>query len=320
MRQPEPALCCYIAVDWGTSHLRAYCCQLSRNGEVTVLGSLTGPGVKKVQTDFKSTLLTLIAPWLAQYGQLPVYLAGQIGSSIGWLETAYLACPIRPEQILQHPQSLVCDHYQISIMPGLSCRLPGQQFDAMRGEELQILGLCQMYPEYEQGEHLLCLPGTHTKWVLLRDGVIEYFKTALTGELFDLLCHQSVLLPKLAPTEPFCWRSFATGAAHSLHQQQPDLLHSLFSVRSRQLFAGESATEGRAYLSGLLIGSDIKAAMQAVEWQFPAEVVLIGNPLLRQCFSQALTSMAIDTMSIDVTAATLAGFARVALAQQLMPD
>ncbi len=324
----------YIAVDWGTSHLRAYLCQIQFDRltdvdqhalllqspqhplsqalpQVVLLGKVTGPGVGKKNTDFSKTLQQAIAPWLAEFGDVPVLLAGQIGSSIGWHETAYLPCPIVPEQMLGTGLQFGCSGMQLTILPGLCCRLASQQFDVMRGEELQILGFLQLNPQFRQGEHVLCLPGTHTKWVLLRDGVIEYFKTAMTGELFDLLSRQSVLIQQPCPPEQLDWAAFAQGSHFTLTADAGNLVHGLFSVRTRQLFGGENGAQACAYLSGMLIGSDVRAALHATDWQLNAQtsVVVIGGYPLLECFRKVLQEVGIEPVTADVTTCTLQGFA-----------
>lgn len=314
----------YIAVDWGTSHLRAYLCQIQvepqtqRDQQVLLLDKVTGPGVGKRKNDFAQTLQQAIAPWLAEYGNLPVLLAGQIGSSIGWHETAYLPCPIKPEQILGTGFQFSSAELQLTILPGLCCRLASQHFDVMRGEELQILGFLQLNPQYRQGEHLLCLPGTHTKWVLLRAGVIEYFKTAMTGELFDLLSRHSVLIQQPCPPEQMDWAAFRQGSDFTLTADAGNLVHGLFSVRTRQLFGGENGAQACSYLSGMLIGSDVRAALHATDWQLTADssVVVIGGFPLLDCFSKVLQSVGIEPTVADVTTCTLRGFATEFLFQQ----
>lgn len=315
----------YIAVDWGTSHLRAYLCQIEHSSvaqtQVLLIATATGPGVGKKNTDFPQTLHQAIAPWLAEFGDLPILLAGQIGSSIGWHETAYLPCPIVPEQILGSGLPLSCTGMQVRILPGLCCRLANQQFDVMRGEELQIVGFLRLYPEFRRGEHLLCLPGTHTKWVLLRDGVILYFKTAMTGELFDLLSRQSVLIQQPCPPEQLDWAAFAEGSQFTLNAAAGHLVHGLFSVRTRQLFGGKTGAEACAYLSGMLIGSDVRAALHTSDWQLDAatSVVVIGGYPLLACFSQVLQQVGIEPLTADVTSCTLQGFAAEFLHQQQLP-
>ena len=138
----------FIAVDWGTSHLRAYLCKAGEGSELTLIDQCDGPGVVKVNQHFQQTLIHAITPWTAQYGVLPIYIAGQITSTIGWHETPYLECPINPEGLLDAAVSFECEGHAINALPGTKCTLQNTLIDVMRGEELQILGfLKQKGPE-----------------------------------------------------------------------------------------------------------------------------------------------------------------------------
>jgi 2-dehydro-3-deoxygalactonokinase len=249
-----------------------------------------------------------ISPWEFEYGKLPVLMAGQIGSSIGWKETPYLASPISPQELAKSCVNFECNGYNITVIPGLSCKLENTNYDCMRGEELQILGWLQLAEQNQVGRHLVCLPGTHTKWVLVEDGKIKLFKTALTGELFDLIVNHSVLIQEKATV--FNQEAFNSGAVFTLNSETGSLIHGLFSVRSRQLFGQLSADEATSYLSGLLIGSDVRAAINATEWNLTKmdKVSVIGAPHLSSCFSSVLNSQLIATEICQVTTTTLLGF------------
>lgn len=300
----------FIAVDWGTSHLRAYLCQYSQDKQLQLLDQGCGPGVVKIDTDFKTTLLKCISPWRQQYGALPILMAGQINSSIGWKVTPYLDCPLRPQEISNSCLGFDCEGHRITLLPGVRCALQNNLQDVMRGEELQILGFLQLQPSYSTGSILLCLPGTHTKWVQLTDGQISCFKTAMTGELFDLLCHQSVLIQQESAQGDFDWAAFEQGCEFTLSSDSGNFVHGLFSVRTRQLSGEMTSLQAKAYLSGVLIGSDVRAAKHAKEWQLTqgSEVVVIGSTRLNRCFATALSSIGVKCREFDVQSATLSGF------------
>ena len=297
-----------IAVDWGTSHLRAFLCEINADKTLTSKEEANGLGVNKVVDSFEKTLLDCIKPWVKQHGKLPIYMMGQIGSSIGWKETEYLPCPTKLGNIPSKCTNFVCAGHQISIVPGLSCRLKNDNYDVMRGEELQVLGWLQLKAENSSNTHLVCLPGTHTKWVLINNGSIELFKTAMTGELFDLLTNHSILIKKNHAV--FDEVSFQKGADFTLKSELGSFTHGLFSVRSKQLFGELTDSQAYSYLSGLLIGSDVRAAMNAEEWQSAdlSEVTIIGAPHLSQQFSQVLNMHGIKTNICKVTDMTLLGF------------
>jgi 2-dehydro-3-deoxygalactonokinase len=298
----------FIAVDWGTSRLRAFLCKVKTDGSLKLVTRSVGLGVSKSALSFEETLMECISPWEFEYGKLPVLMAGQIGSSIGWKETPYLASPISPQELAKSCVNFECNGYNITVIPGLSCKLENTNYDCMRGEELQILGWLQLAEQNQVGRHLVCLPGTHTKWVLVEDGKIKLFKTALTGELFDLIANHSVLIQEKATV--FNQEAFNSGAVFTLNSETGSLIHGLFSVRSRQLFGQLSADEATSYLSGLLIGSDVRAAINATEWNLTKmdKVSVIGAPHLSSCFSSVLNSQLIATEICQVTTTTLLGF------------
>ena len=297
-----------VAVDWGTSHLRAFLCKVNSDKTLLLTDNATSLGVNKVINSFEQTLFDCIAPWVVQYGKMPIFMMGQIGSSIGWKETLYLPCPIQPNDIVANCITFHCSGHDITITPGLSCQLSNDNYDVMRGEELQVLGWLQQNPQHFSGTHLICLPGTHTKWVLIKSGKIELFKTAMTGELFDLLSNQSILIQKVQSI--FDQGSFIKGADFTLKSERGSFTHGLFSVRSKQLFGELSHSQATSYLSGLLIGSDVRAAMNAEEWQLSqlGEVSIIGETHLSEQFSQVLKMHGMKTHLYKVNDMTMLGF------------
>jgi 2-dehydro-3-deoxygalactonokinase len=297
-----------VVVDWGTSHLRAFLCQVNNDNTLCLSDKATSLGVNKVVNSFEQTLFDCIAPWVVQYGKIPIFMMGQIGSSIGWKETNYLPCPTELGDIASQCVNFSCAGHEIAIIPGLSCHLSNDNYDVMRGEELQVLGWLQQNPQHFIGTHLICLPGTHTKWVLIKAGKIELFKTAMTGELFDLLTNHSILIQKSDAL--FDQPSFQKGADFTLKSERGSFTHGLFSVRSKQLFGELTNSQATSYLSGLLIGSDVRAAMNAEEWQLSqlGEVSIIGAKRLSHQFSQVLKIHGIKTNICKVTEMTLLGF------------
>lgn len=297
-----------IGIDWGTTHLRAYLCDISTSGDTHLIAVEKGLGVSKQLLSFEDSLFDCIDPWLKLYGKLPIYLCGQIGSSIGWHEAPYLPCPINPHKIKNDFLSFIVRGHKVSIIPGISCCLGENDFDVMRGEELQILGWLKLNPTHQKGQYLLCLPGTHTKWVLLVDGEIQLFKTAMTGELFDLLSTQSILIQKNGSS--FNLDSFLNGANKTLNSELGAFSHSLFSVRSKQLFSKLNENNAASYLSGFLIGSDVRAAINALQWNMQnfQSIEIIGAPHLSDCFAQVLSLKNIKSRVHNVEKITLLGF------------
>jgi 2-dehydro-3-deoxygalactonokinase len=233
---------------------------------------------------------------------LPAVLAGMVGSSIGWREVPYLRCPAKPSAIADAALRFEAGGRAIAILPGLSCRGKTGAPDVLRGEETQILGALRLHPQLTKGRHLLCLPGTHTKWVAVTDGAVSQFQTALTGELFELLRRHSVLARDSGEVDGQS-PAFALGLESA--RQKADLLHLLFSARSRAV-TGEMAKEDAAsYLSGLVLGKDVATAQALFDLDGPVQ--LICTPLLAALYGKALATYDVKSSVIDGDRAALAG-------------
>ena len=204
-----------------------------------------------------------------------------IGSRQGWLEAPYVPCPATPAQIAARLVSLqASDGARIHIVPGLSCRNARGIPDVMRGEETQLLGVIEA-----GGDALWVLPGTHSKWARSAGGRIDAFATYMTGELYALLCNHSIL-GRLMPAGPHAdLKAFARGVSCGL-SADAELPRKLFSTRTLGLF-GEVPAQGLAdYLSGLLLGAEIRDAL--AQWPSSAELGLIGEPELCARYRRAL--------------------------------
>ena len=297
----------FVAGDWGTSHLRLFLCDA--NG--VALDTSTGPGAAEVTGRFASVFSSLTARWDARHGALPAVLCGMVGSTIGWAEAPYVACPAKPEQIVAACVELPGG--DIRIVPGLSCRNACDAPDFLRGEETQILGALHLVSALRTGRWLVCLPGTHTKWVILEDGWVREFLSAPTGELFALLRDHSVLVRKHDDADDRTdAESFNKAVRHCNEFPQAQVLHRLFECRGRQLSGEFSAQAASAYLSGLLVASDVNGALHALSSYITARTVyLIGSPELTQLYASALASSGYDTFQVDGVAASLAGLSQV---------
>ncbi len=295
----------FIAGDWGTTHLRLALC----DAEGVALESRSGPGAAESAGQFAAIFGSLTADWDSQHGNLPAVLCGMVGSSLGWVQAPYLPCPARPEQIAAACTAIE-DTPRIHVVPGLSCRNRFGAPDVLRGEETQLLGALTLVEELRTGPQLACLPGTHTKWVVLQDGQVHDFFTAPTGELFAVLRDHSVLVRH--SRETFETEAFQKGLASVAAQPTTQILHRLFECRSRPLSSEWPATSASAYLSGLLIGSDVHGALRVLSSAFaPRNVVLVGAPQLTQLYASACAAIGLDTRQLDGATASLAGLTQV---------
>ena len=281
----------WIAVDWGTSNLRAWA--MGPSGPLAEATSDAGMGKLKPD-EFEPALLRLISPWLSR--KTPVLACGMVGARQGWAEARYRAVPCTPVDaagILQVPTH--DPRITFHIAPGLS---QGRPADVMRGEETQVAGVLALHPGFDG---VICHPGTHSKWVQVSAGEVVSFQTFMTGELFALLSTQSVLRHGMA--EGWDDASFDAGLSDAL--SRPDRIAArLFSLRAEFLLHGLTPSQARARLSGLLIGIELAGAKP---YWLGQKVMLVGATALAASYTRALGSQGVAPETLDATACTLAG-------------
>ncbi|QNM95706.1 2-dehydro-3-deoxygalactonokinase [Chitinimonas koreensis] len=276
-----------IAVDWGTSSFRAY--RLDESGAVREQRSAAA-GLLACRGGFEAVLAQQLAGW----DDAGVVMAGMIGSRGGWLEVPYLACPAGAPEIAAGMREVVAPSLsgrRVWIVPGLAHQPAAAPPEVMRGEETQVLGL--LGDLAGTGPHWLCLPGTHGKWVCVEDGRIVSLRTAMTGELYALLRRHS-LLAALMPAsggpddadgdDP---AAFERGVAAS--KAPGGLAHQLFGVRSQGLLGTLAAEQAPSYLSGLLIGHELRGLLPAGT----RSVQLIGGADLVRRYALALALLGV---------------------------
>ena len=285
----------WIAVDWGTSNLRAWA--MSGDGRV-LAEAVSDDGMGKLAREsFEPALLRLIAPWLD--GRPPVVACGMVGSRQGWCEAAYRTVPCAPLDRAALVLAPVSDpRLRVSIAPGLKQTTPP---DVMRGEETQIAGALRLMPGYDG---VLCLPGTHSKWVQISAGEVVSFQTYMTGEMFALLSEASVLRHGM---QGGGWDDAAFDSAVSDALSRPERLGArLFALRAEGLIAGLSPQAARARLSGLLIGVELAGARP---YWLGQRVTLIGAETLSAAYARALSLQGVEALRLSATDCTLAGLA-----------
>lgn len=288
----------FIALDWGTTSFRAYLV----DHDAHVLESRSGAdGILSVKDGgFAVVLERHIGDWDKA---LPVLAAGMITSKQGWIEVPYCACPAGLIEIAaalrRHRTQSGRD---IAFVPGLSVRAAHDAPDVMRGEETQILGAAT--------DGVFVLPGTHSKWVHVRDGRIANFTTFMTGEVFAAL-RQHTILGRLMTAEEHDRDSFERGVRLGL--ARPDLLlHSLFSVRTLGLFDEIGGAHLASYLSGLLLGCEIAAARTEPSGDGP--LTILGSEALTARYGEALALAGLEAKSgpPDITVNGLARIGKAA--------
>ena len=291
-----PAL---IAVDWGTTRLRAWL--VSADG--TVLDrTASDDGILSVPAGgFPATLLGRVGPWLERHGRLPVAMAGMVGSRNGWVEVPYVDCPAGiPRLASALTRVPLGDGIDALIVPGLITRDADGTPDVMRGEETKIAGA-----GLDDGGGVM--PGTHGKWARLAAGVVEGFATFMTGELYAALIG-STILGRLAE-EPDDPAGFARGLAAV--RRPGGLTHQLFAARTLVLAGDMPGTQVRPYLSGLLVGTELDQGLALAAGR---DLVLVADGAFAESYGAAFAPLGVPVRCCDPEDVFLRGLARIVAA------
>ena len=296
-----------LGIDWGTSSLRG--ALLDERGRALVQRE-SPQGLLHVPAGAWARVFEeAFADWLARHPGLPVLMCGMVGSRQGWVEAPYCACPARAADLAARLAWV--QPGRIAIVPGLWCEADGMP-DVMRGEETQTLGALQLLGLGSAAAVTLVLPGTHSKWVRVREGCVTGFATQMSGECYALMRRQSILARTLPADEPpFDGDAFDAGIDRA--GATGGLLHHLFGVRSLALVDRRDAPGLASYLSGLVIGEELRAQPLPAG----AEVVVVGSALLAARYARALARRGHPTRSAgpEATWAGLAALARAAVAR-----
>ena len=300
---PAPAL---IGVDWGTTALRG--ALLAADG--TVLAEHAAPrGLLSIEPGtWAAAFEAEFGAWRAAHPAIPCLMAGMVGSRQGWAEAPYCPCPAGLDDLAD--RLLWLQPGRLAIVPGLSVEHASAQDaghdappDVMRGEETQVFGALQ---GLGLSHATLVLPGSHSKWVTVQAGRITGFASHLTGECYALLRQHSILARTL-PGDDSDWQPAAFDRGVTQAARPGGLLHHLFGVRALALFDRQSPAEGASYLSGLLIGEELRAAAPAAG----GHVVLVGSPALTARYQRALAGCGVVAQTVAAEA-TWRGLAALA--------
>lgn len=266
----------FVAVDWGTSSLRG--ALIDEAGHV--LDERHAPrGILGVPAGgFLAAFDELFGDWMAPADRRCL-ISGMAGSRQGWIEAPYCPCPADAAALAGRVIPVVPG--RIALVPGLTHSHDGVP-DVMRGEEVQIFGAMQLTG---LADGVFVLPGTHNKWVQVQNGRVLGFRTYMTGEFYALLAQHSILSRTVDPAAPLDAEAFAQGVARSA--RGGGLLHNAFGARTLGLFERMSAAQLASYLSGLLIGEELRAQPMDAH----ADVVLIGAPALTARYALALEGL-----------------------------
>jgi 2-dehydro-3-deoxygalactonokinase len=286
-----------IGIDWGTSSLRAY--RLALDGAVRERREAPARGIMAIAPGgFAAALREAVGDWIAG-GEDRVLLCGMVGSRQGWVEAPYLPCPAGLAELAAATVPVPFDDplARVRLVPGLLARDAAGVPEVMRGEETQALGL--LGATDNGAEATLCLPGTHCKWVrVAADGRIAGFATHMTGEVFAALSAHTILARTMDAAAAAHPGAFDRGVARA--RQRGGLLHHLFGVRALGLTGELADQEAASYLSGLLIGHEVAAALEA---GVAPPIHLAGAEALAARYARALAGFGIPHRAHDPDAA-----------------
>ncbi len=308
-----------IAVDWGTSQLRAWL--MDARGQI-VAQQEVALGISRIpQGGFAQAWASFAGEWLSAHPHAVVLMCGMVGARQGWREAPYLPCPAGVPDLAAGLMSLPDAGERAWVVPGLKVRQARHVPDVMRGEETQAMGcwhaLGLQQPDTHLGELRLVVPGTHSKWLRMAHGQVLEFATYMTGEIYGLLAQQSLLARMLPQGQDDEWaaEAFEEGVLRAV-QSGDSLLHSLFAVRTLALFDEMPPEERRSYLSGLLIGEELRTQLpglqQAQRDRAAPPVAVLASPALGLRYQAALQllGVAAQLADTDVTAQGLWQLAR----------
>ncbi|EDP61303.1 putative 2-oxo-3-deoxygalactonate kinase [alpha proteobacterium BAL199] len=274
-----------LGIDWGTSSFRAY--RLDAEGGVLDVRRADA-GIRAIDDgDFDGAFEQLVGDWLDAAPDAPVVLSGMIGSRQGWLEAPYLACPAAVGDLAGAMAPLdLARGRRVYLAPGLSTRGASGVPDVMRGEEVQILGAVDRLGVERV---TICLPGSHSKWVQVDDARVIGFATYMTGEAFEALRRHTILGRTI---DHAAWDDPAFLAGVDRSGDDGGLLQHLFGVRAAGLFGELEPTTAGAFLSGLIIGHELRAATASHDGSV---VYLIGEGGLVALYGQALRRIGVTS-------------------------
>jgi 2-dehydro-3-deoxygalactonokinase len=295
----------FAAIDWGTTRFRAWL--LDAAGEV-VAERRSDEGLLAVPRERFAAVLEEHLEAMNAPASLPVMMCGMAGSRQGWVEAPYVATPARFDAILGGAIAVPGTCRDVRIVPGVAQR-QRERPDVMRGEETQLAGIASLHG----ADLLVCMPGTHCKWVRIANGAVAEFQTWMTGELFSVLSAHSILRhalgtspAKVSPDDAVFGQWLDDGLAHP-----GDAVSHLFRIRASTLLLDMQPDAAAAALSGLLIGNEVGSA-RARFADAGSKIVLVASGPLGDLYATALARAGYSAIKADAEQAVRQGLLEAA--------
>lgn len=290
-----------IVVDWGTTSFRAW---LVASGEVKD-EIPSGTGMRDTaREDFPRYCGAQLARWRGGAEPPPVYMAGMVGAPQGWQAAPQPVLPVGLDDLAA--QVVAAEGLPDAwIIPGCRVQKSDAEIDVMRGEEVQIFGALDLL---KRDDALFCLPGTHSKWAQVRGRELVHFTTSMTGEVYEAMLGHTILAKTADRAAPFDEAAFRKGLAQAASAD--GLLHQMFAARCRTLYGDMKPELTPSFLSGILIGAEIRA-MRGL-YPEAKDVLLCGSDALRGPYGIALAAAGFAAATVSAKAASLAGIGAIA--------
>lgn len=294
----------HVAVDWGTTSFRLWL--------VGDHGAVLGESRSRegMTTARETGFAAILDKHLAQVGapdDAPVIMCGMVGAKQGWVEAGYIDVPAKLSDISGKAVSVPGLARDARILPGLAQR-DVNSADVMRGEETQLLGCGE---SIKNGDCLIAMPGTHSKWVRVARQEVLGFSTFMTGELFDVISKQSILQHAVKDSAGFDGAHPEFLAALHAAYREPELAaNRLFSIRARGLLFSLAPVDAEATLSGMMIGLELAGALRQAP--VDTQVVLVASGKLRGLYEAAFNRLGLTSTTIDADDAVRRGLSQAA--------
>lgn len=298
----EPA---FVAVDWGTSSFRLWL--VDRAGRVLTERRSDEGMMAAAKAGFPAVLQSHLAEVEAP-AHLPVLVCGMAGAKTGWVEAGYVDTPAPLSAVLKQAARVPGEPRDIRILPGIAQRDAGAP-DVMRGEETQLLGALGLDAA---GEALVCMPGTHSKWVRVKNGTVVHFSTFMTGELYSVVSRETILSLAVAGADDSEDVASFKSAVKAAYDAPAFSANLLFGARSRQLLFGSTPAAARETLSGTLIGVELAAGLSGIVPK--AGITLIASGRLATLYRLAFDALSMTVQPIDADEAVRRGLSMAAAA------
>lgn len=306
-----------ISCDWGTTNFRL---RLVDSVRREAIGEVSGTeGVAAVYSRWRESgrdpkerlgfYQAILAKQIEQLRRhttyslagLPLVLSGMASSSMGMVELPYRSVPmvLTGEDLIRVaiPATKVFNH-SILLVSGVCTKE-----DVMRGEETQLVGCAAEGND----ERLYIFPGTHSKHVRVRAGRAVDIATFMTGECFQLLATKSILAVSVSAAASD-GGAVSTDFIHGVQDsQRGGILKTAFRVRTRQLLEGLSREANYQYLSGLMIGEELKGLAGA---EIP--IMVVGARRMKEYYAAACEELGCPEVCVtDADQALVRGHCRM---------